>query len=248
MKNSLLIFCIFLTSQICWAQEQCGSISPSPNPQSNIPIICDVSSNAELYLIPIIFHVVLPDNSVVTNEQLSAQIERINLDFRALEEHYQVHDYNSFRSDSRIEFYLAYNEENCDGITRHNYNFENDNIDSQTQEPCLGNAFHPDNFERIYNIQPPFSPSTILNIWVTDLCDELSGLGVFPWEANSSMDGILVDYENFGSGGSSTSLPRNQGKTLTHEIGHYLGLQHIFQGADPQLNICSDDQISYWKL
>ena len=40
-------------------------------------------------------------------------------------------------------------------------------------------------------------------------------------------DGIVIDYRCFGSG--SETLPhRNKGRTLTHEIGHWLGLFHLW--------------------
>ena len=42
-------------------------------------------------------------------------------------------------------------------------------------------------------------------------------------------------------GGSYTNL--NEGDTLTHEMGHYLGLLHTFSSSSGQCSVDSDDQV-----
>ena len=40
------------------------------------------------------------------------------------------------------------------------------------------------------------------------------------------MNGVVVDYLYFGSIGTATA-PYDLGRTLTHEVGHWLNLRHV---------------------
>ena len=42
---------------------------------------------------------------------------------------------------------------------------------------------------------------------------------------------MVIDYRYFGIGGS-TQRGRDKGKTLTHEVGHWLGLYHLWGPSD----------------
>jgi hypothetical protein len=50
-------------------------------------------------------------------------------------------------------------------------------------------------------------------------------------------DGVVIKYTTFGNIGT-VSAPYNKGRTATHEIGHWLGLKHVWGDAN-----CGDDGI-----
>lgn len=62
---------------------------------------------------------------------------------------------------------------------------------------------------------PPVDPYHYLNVYI---CDTNTG-AYTPMEKGNH--GVVLDYENAGP----------DGNTLTHEVGHWLGLYHIFEGG-----------------
>lgn len=78
----------------------------------------------------------------------------------------------------------------------------------------------------ILNRADAIEPEKILNIWIVDMIEEsILGFSNFPWEEIDSSHGIVINRKTFFPDKDISHSYGNL-KTITHHVGHYLGLLH----------------------
>ncbi len=97
-----------------------------------------------------------------------------------------------------------------------------------------------------------WNTSKYLNIWVSGLSGGLLGYATFPSPGTSGLagltgsfgsttsDGVVILNTSFGSIGTAATGQYNKGRTATHEIGHWMGLRHIWGDGTCATDYCND--------
>ncbi|WP_201300216.1 zinc metalloprotease [Nocardioides sp. AX2bis] len=125
----------------------------------------------------------------------------------------------------------------------------NDAFEGSTGDAASGTPFRFDLDRTTYTVNPAWASlapgkaeramkkelhtgdSETLNVYVGDLGGGLLGYAYFPKDYNNGrdyVDGVVMLDESMPGG---TAAPYNQGDTLTHEVGHWMALEHTFAGA-----------------
>ncbi|HOS48039.1 MAG TPA: M43 family zinc metalloprotease [Bacteroidia bacterium] len=161
------------------------------------------------YVIPVVFHIIHqngPEN--VADSVLQKEIDSLNAWFANTAQYY-----NAAGANVNISFCLAsvdpYGNPTT-GITR----------DTSFYTVLSGPGDDP----KMKNINR-WNPYRYLNIWI--LRDGVMGAGAgaysaFPWTMGLPEDGIVISYNSLGY----------SHYIITHEVGHYLGLYHTFEGIN----------------
>lgn len=193
----------------------------------------------EIITIPIIFHVVhngenLGTGSNISQEQIQAQIEVLNEDFRRLSGSNGFNDHPD-GADIEIEFCLASVDEDGNEMAEPGVDRVLSNRSAWTRQAIEG------------ELKPLtiWNPNFYYNVWTVtfDTEDELLlGYAQFPGQSGlsglnenggpASTDGVVVRYSVVGSAQKGNfpvmQAPYNLGRTMVHETGHWLGLRHIW--------------------
>ena len=169
--------------------------------------------------IPVVVHVVYkaPEENIAV-AQIKSQIKALNLDYRAKnKDKNQVPGvWTGLVSDTKIEFFLAIKSPQgkpTNGITRTQTTKSSFTTDDAVKSSATGGA-------------DGWPSNKYLNLWVCTLGGGLLGYAQFPGGPPST-DGVVILNTAFGTIGTATA-PFNLGRTATHEVGHWLNLNHIW--------------------
>ncbi len=169
----------------------------------------------EEYVIQVVFHVLSNGGGAadIDDSFLNSQVEILNEDFNALSGTPGAPGTNG-----KIRFVLASTDPDgnqTNGIVRIT-NFQGSFPDNDITRDTRGYAWPTGSY---------------LNIFTANLPGGLLGfVADFPHRiAGQPSDGVYALFSSVGR--NASGAPFNQGRTLTHEVGHYMGLYHTFQGG-----------------
>jgi hypothetical protein len=181
-----------------------------------------------LITIPVVVHVVhRTDEENIGDPQVKSQIRALNRDYRAknADKRNVPTPWKSLVLDSNIQFELATKDPDgseTSGITRTATTVASFGPDNSVKSAKTGgvDAWPADRY---------------LNVWVCNLGQSLLGYAQFPG-GPAATDGVVILHDAFGTQGTARA-PFDKGRTATHEVGHFLGLRHIWGDR----NDCSGD-------
>jgi Pregnancy-associated plasma protein-A/Secretion system C-terminal sorting domain len=186
--------------------------------------------NNEVIVIPVVIHVLYhASGENISDQQVLSQLAVLNNDYRRLNAD-TINTPVPFRNiaaDTRIAFCLARVDpygRSTSGII-HKYTKESLFLSDDGMK--FSSSGGDDGWDS----------KKYLNIWVCNLFGRTLGYGVLPGGA-TERDGVVIQYYVFGTTGK-VNPPYDKGRTTTHEVGHWLGLRHLWGDAS-----CGDDGIS----
>ena len=244
MRTILSGICL-LVATISFAQRQCASSAYIDQLKSADPSFANRITQVENFInrqstaketgqdapnvitIPVVIHVLYKNASQnISDEQITSQLDALNRDYRRRNADTASTPlrFKSIAADVQIQFALATADPKgraTNGIIRKPTNVSYWSTDDKIKFSSKGGDDAWDS--RYY-----------LNIWIGDL-DGLLGYATVPGTA-ADKDGVVINYTAFGT--INVVGAYNLGRTATHEIGHWLGLKHIWGDS-----YCGDDLV-----
>lgn len=210
------------------------------------------SSNA-IKTIPVVVHVIHNGDAIGSNENISleqvlSQIEVLNEDFRQLAGT-NGEDPSGLGVDTQIQFCLAKIDptgQPTNGVERLNLQMAQYTSRDAVQQMKSFTQWDPEQYLNIWTVSWGGELSNLLGYAQFPIQSGLQGLNSNDLE---NTDGVVISYRNFGSVQKTTGpfiANYNLGRTTTHEVGHFLGLRHIWGDADncQGNDFCNDTPIA----
>lgn len=212
-------------------------------------------TTAVTYTLPVVVHIVYDGEAVGTGANLSqaqvrSQLDVLNEDYRRLNADGVLVPsvFQGLRGDAQVQFQLA----DLDPSGRPMPEPGIDRIDRNAQgwsAPPYGRPSDVSYIENTIKPQTYWNPTNYVNIWVLPLGGGLLGYAQLPDNTAAlgglsaqgglpETDGVVILSTAFGRTGTLVAN-FNKGRTTTHEMGHFLGLRHVW-GDDN----CGDDYVA----
>jgi hypothetical protein len=252
MKRFTLILICLCGGFLTHGQEKCGVNDAYFNAQKNQSTKFEnwiratkigrssnvvLSKNSTLYQIPVVVHIVHNGDEIGTGTNLGdlriqEQIDILNKDFRRTTKDTLLTPlrFLPVAADTQIEFVLAKRDPEglpTTGIVRV----------QGSQNGYRVSEIESISDDRLLKAESNWPPDEYLNIYVTDLLNGFLGYAKFPFvelegiddpNGEAALDGAVVDYQYFGLNSNTGGSFESFGRTLTHEVGHYFGLRHVW--------------------
>jgi hypothetical protein len=177
--------------------------------------------------IPVVIHVLYNTAAQdVSDAQIKSQIDALNRDFRKInKDTINIPErFKAFAADVSIEFVLATADPKgraTTGVVRKKTSVAEWLMDDKIKFSAQGG-------------DDAWDSKSYLNIWVGNLRKAL-GYSSIVGDA-AAIDGVVINRSAFGTIG--VKAPYNAGRTAVHEVGHWLGLKHIWGDES-----CGDDGV-----
>ncbi|MBS1637933.1 MAG: T9SS type A sorting domain-containing protein [Bacteroidetes bacterium] len=203
-----------------------------------------------LYTIPVIFHIIHSGQSVgsgynISQAQINSQLTILNQDYSKTNTDFSTwvtqSSFVSAGADCQIQFCMA--KVSPTGTVLAEPGIERiSTVAKGWTAPPYSSPPASNYIENTIKPGSSWDPTKYLNIWILAFNDGTLGYAQFPTVPSTSTptigdmygmggaantDGVVFDYSAVGNTGAAAA-PYNKGRTASHEIGHWLGLYHIW--------------------
>ena len=244
MRTLLTGICVAIASTL-FAQSKCASTDYLTEQKALDPTLAGKLAAAENFVrqmptnargtgesfniirIPVVVHILYRTAAEnISDAQVKSQIDALNRDFRKKngDTVNTPERFKGLSADVFIEFYLATADpygRPTNGIVRKQTNVSDWRMDDAIKQASRGG----DN---------AWDSRSYLNLWVGNM------LGLLGYSSSpggpADKDGVVINTTAFGT--VNVNGPYNLGRTAVHEVGHWLGLKHIWGDT-----YCGDDGI-----
>ena len=188
----------------------------------------DTSVN-EIISVPVVVHVLYHSaDQNISDAQIQSQLTSLNNDFsnRNADKINRPVVFDNLAADVRINFCLAQvapDGRATKGIIRKQTSIALFSADDAMKNNMRGG-------------DDAWDCKKYLNIWVCNLGGRTLGYSSLPG-GPTDVDGVVIGFDVFGTIGNLRT-PFDKGRTLTHEVGHWLGVKHIWGDTE-----CGDDEV-----
>lgn len=256
-----VVRCFTVENEMLLKQRDAHRASEDEFEKQLAPIIAQIKadrlagkSQMAVYDIPVVIHIFHNGEPIgtapnITDAQVISQIDVFNEDFRRKIGTPGGTNSTGAAVDVEINFCLAKQDEfgnPTNGINRVNIGMDGIYGANTTQARNTLEGLKPGS---------QWDPTKYMNMWsvkFTGAASSLLGYAQFPSNSglgglntsggNADTDGVVAAYHTFGTrdkddGTFLLNAPYDKGRTMTHEVGHWLGLRHIWGDTSS----CSND-------